>query len=98
MKTIGWVAALALLAASTLPAAAQLAPPYGPDCRSAEANRAPVWVGTIRGQHRDSWDYIETRFQRHCFPSQAACERWLYAARTYYSVNFDNDGCRRSGR
>ena len=96
MKNFGPAIALALLFAATVPTSAQLAPPYGPDCRS--AGRGPVWVGTIRGQHQDSWDYVETRFQRHCFPSQAACERWLYAARTYYSLNFDRDRCQREQR
>lgn len=86
-------ACLAVLLSLPQPAAAQ-APPYGPDCRAVMASgRGPVWVGTIRGQREDMWGTVETRFQRSCFPSRAACERWLYAARSYYTLNFDTDAC-----
>ena len=98
MRLTRFVIGFAALLFAALPASAQLAPPYGPDCRDANAGRGQVWVGTIRGQHQDSWDAIETRFQRHCFANRAACERWLYAARTYYSLNFDHDACQPAGR
>ena len=87
-------ASLAVAVLAAQPASAQ-APPFGPDCQQVMARtHGTVWVGTIRGQREDMWDSVETRFQRSCFQSRAACEKWLYDARSYYTLNFDNDLCR----
>lgn len=94
VRPIAVCACLVALSFTPQRAVAQ-SPPYGPDCRDVVARgRGHVWIGTIRGQREDIWDATETRFQRSCFPTRTACERWLYAARSYYTLNFDNDACR----
>lgn len=88
-----------LLALATGGAAAPV-PPRGPDCKAvlAYAPRSQIWIGTLRGARLDSFDYFESRYHEFCFASQAACETWLYAARSYYSYEFAMDGCRPLGQ
>lgn len=80
-----------------LPANAYEQPPRGGDCRALMASGKTVWLGRFQGGREIEIMFDAETIDMHsdegCFPTKAACERWLYRLKSIYQMYPVHDSC-----